>query len=343
MNVASALALREGDRERLEALARSSSLAARAVIVLLAADGMANTEIARLVGMSRPTVLKWRQRYEIHGLTGLDDEPRPGRPTTIDEVDVLSETLADGGRPPVHLGVPHWSARLMADHLGISFASVARIWRKYEIRPQHVEGFAFSTDPELAARVDQVLGLHLSAQVRAIVIGVDGEPPIRSVDRGGSAGRHIAHRASSGASSLFRALEIAAGEYAARNCKPQENLDDFSDFLVKVSANHQGLRLRIVCDSSPAQQQPELAAWRANHPGFGVHCTAYRPWLTIAGTFFGIAIRQAIRRGSHAPVDDLEVALRTHVAVDGAANGFTWIGNAEQPAKFPTVNQLITH
>ena len=133
MYVAEALELRDGDRGRLEASTRASTvragLATRARIVLLACDGVPNTEIADRTGTSRPTVLKWRGRYEQAGVDGLDVVPRPGRTPLIDEVDVLAETLADKGKPPAHLGVTHWSTRLMAQRLGISFASVARIWR----------------------------------------------------------------------------------------------------------------------------------------------------------------------------------------------------------------------
>jgi transposase len=155
--VAAALELRDGDRGRLEALTRSPSvragLATRARIVLLAAEGIANTDIAERTGTSRPTVLRWRGRYERSGVDGLDDDPRPGRAAVIDEVAVLAETLADKGIPPVHLGVTHWSTRLMAQRLGISFASVARIWRKWDIQPHRVGTFTFSTDPELETKL----------------------------------------------------------------------------------------------------------------------------------------------------------------------------------------------
>ena len=113
--MAAALELRDGDRSRLEALTRAPSvragLATRARIVLLAAEGVANTDIAERTGTSRPTVLKWRGRYEQSGVEGLDDDPRPGREPVIDEVAVLAETLADKGKPPAHLGVTHWSTR----------------------------------------------------------------------------------------------------------------------------------------------------------------------------------------------------------------------------------------
>ena len=131
MYVAEALELRDGDRGRLEALTRASTvragLATRARIVPSACDGVPNTEIADRTGTSRPTVLKWRGRYAQSGVDGLDDVPRPGRTPVIDEIDVLAETLADKGKPPAHLGVTHWSTRLMAQRLGISFASAARM------------------------------------------------------------------------------------------------------------------------------------------------------------------------------------------------------------------------
>ena len=115
MYVAAALELRDGDRGRLQVLTRAptvrSWLATRARIVLLAAEGVANTDIAERTDTSRPTVLKWRGRYAQAGVEGLDDDPRPGRAPVIDEVAVLAETLADKGKPPAHLGVTHWSTR----------------------------------------------------------------------------------------------------------------------------------------------------------------------------------------------------------------------------------------
>src|SRR5688500_7955618 len=127
VSVAAPLVLRDGDRSRLEALTRSSSvragLAQRARIVLLAADGLPNAEIARRTGTSRPTVVGWRARYDEGGIAALEDQPRSGRPPEIDEIAVVVATLADEGRPPEHPGVTHWSARLLAAELGISFAT----------------------------------------------------------------------------------------------------------------------------------------------------------------------------------------------------------------------------
>jgi DNA invertase Pin-like site-specific DNA recombinase len=162
MSVAAPLVLREGDRSRLEALTRASliraGLALRARIVLLAADGLPNAEIARQTGISRPTVVDWRARYDAGGMAALHDQKCSGRPAEIDDVAVVIATLAEDGRPPEHLGVTPWSARLLATELGISFATVARIWRKWNLQPWRTETFKFSTDPELDAKIRDVVG-----------------------------------------------------------------------------------------------------------------------------------------------------------------------------------------
>jgi transposase len=168
------LALREGDRGRLEALARSASarpsLAQRARIVLMSAEGLTNTEIARRAGSTRPTVIHWRNRYSTGGINALGDLPRSGRPAVVDELQVVATTLADGGQPPAHLGVNHWSSRLLAQHLGISFATVSRIWRKWGIQPEHVETFTFATDLQRQAQVRDISGLYRNLSQRAAAL-----------------------------------------------------------------------------------------------------------------------------------------------------------------------------
>ncbi len=172
--VAAALVLRDGDRERLDSLIRSSSVRAgtvqRARIVVLASEGVANAEIARRVGCARQTVIDWRERYRVQGIAGLNDLDRPGRPRVIDDAAVVVETLQP---PPAKLGVTHWSARLLADHLGISFASVARIWREWKLQPWRRETFKFSTDPQLEAKIRDVVGLYLNPPDKAVVLSID--------------------------------------------------------------------------------------------------------------------------------------------------------------------------
>ena len=147
-----------------------AGVAQRARIVLLAAERVSNAEIGRRVGVSRPTVLTWRGRYEQLGIAGLGDLDRSGRPPVIDDLAVVVATLA---APPESLGVTHWSARLLGKHLGISFASVARIWREHDLKPWKRETFKFSTDPELDAKVRDVVGLYLNPPDKAVVVCID--------------------------------------------------------------------------------------------------------------------------------------------------------------------------
>ncbi|MGH3779320.1 MAG: helix-turn-helix domain-containing protein [Pseudonocardiaceae bacterium] len=171
MATAAPLTLQAGDHARLLALVRSPSarpsLVQRARIVLMSAEGPTNAEIARRTGATRPTVINWRNRYAAAGISALGDLPRPGRPPVVDELEVVATTLADGGRPPAHLGASHWSSRLLGEHLGISFATVARIWRKWGIQPDHVETFTFSTDLTHQAQARDLSGLYLNLSQRA--------------------------------------------------------------------------------------------------------------------------------------------------------------------------------
>jgi transposase len=168
------LGLRPGDRDLLESWTRSSSIRAglvqRARIVLLAADGVSNTEIADRVGVSRPTVIGWRNRYASSGVRGLEDERRSGRPRTVDRAKILAATLRP---PPATLGVTHWSSRLLADHLEVDASTVLRTWRHHRVQPWRVETFKFSTDPELVAKVTDVVGLYLNPPENAIVLSID--------------------------------------------------------------------------------------------------------------------------------------------------------------------------
>jgi hypothetical protein len=181
---APAVVLRDGDGGRLSSLTRSSSVRAgsaqRARIVLLAADGVSNTEIAARVGVARQTVIDWRARYEREGVAGLADEPRPGRPRHVDRARIVAATLAP---PPKKLGVTHWSSRLLATHLKIGNATVARAWRDYGVAPWRAETFKFSTDPQLAAKVVDVVGLYLAPPENAIVLCVDEKSQIQALDR----------------------------------------------------------------------------------------------------------------------------------------------------------------
>ena len=342
--MASALELRGGDRSRLEALTRSSNVragvACRARIVLLAAEGVPNTEIARLTGTSRPTVLKWRGRYGESGVDGLDDDPRPGRAVVIDEVAVLAETLADKGKPPRHLGVTHWSTRLMADRLGISFASVARIWRKWGIQPHRIETFKFSTDPQLETKLRDVVGLYLDPPAGAVVVSVDEKSQIQALDRTqpilplrqGIPEQQTHDYIRHGTTSLFAALEVATGKITADACYPRHTHAEFLAFLKLVAREHPRVRLCVICDNYATHKHPAVRAWLDKNPRITLHFTPTScSWLNMVEIFFGIITRQAIRRGTFTDVADLEEAIRTYIdSYNERAKPFTWTKTADE-------------
>src|SRR6478735_4097798 len=174
MPIAARLEVRGKDKSTLRSWVRASGmragLAQRARIVLLAGEGHSNTEIAARVGVSRPTVIHWRERYGEGGVAALEDRPRSGRPRRVDQAQVVVATLTP---PPQRLGVTHWSSRLLAGELGVGFATVARIWRDWNLQPWRVETFKFSTDPELDAKVRDVVGLYLHPPENAVVLCID--------------------------------------------------------------------------------------------------------------------------------------------------------------------------
>src|SRR5829696_1852161 len=172
---APALLLRVGDHERLTGLVRSGSvraaLAQRARIVLLASEG---------VGVSRPTVNRWRARYVEAGVDGLADEDRPGRPKMVDPRRIVAATLTP---PPARLGVTHCSSRLLAAELKVNHVTITKAWKQFGVKPWKAETFKFSTDPELEAKVADVVGLYLRPPGNAVVLCVDEKSQIQALNR----------------------------------------------------------------------------------------------------------------------------------------------------------------
>jgi transposase len=346
MSLAPALMLREGDRDRLADLVRlpsvPSGLAKRARMVLLAADGVPNAQIARTVGVSRPTVIGWRDRYQRGGIAALHDQPRSGRPAEIDEIKIVVATLADDGRPPKRLGITHWSARFLAAELGISFASVARIWRKWKIQPHRIETFKFSTDPELEAKIRDVVGLYLAPPDNAVVVCVDEKSQIQALDRTapplplrpGLPARRTHDYKRHGTTTLFAALETATGKITADACWPRHRHQEFLRFLKKVAAAHPDVGLHVVLDNYGTHKHPQVRRWlaRPENQRITLHFTPTScSWLNMAEIFFGIITRQAIRRGSFRSVRELTAAIGAFIdAYNDRCQPFTWTKDADQ-------------
>ena len=321
-------------------LIRSSAvragLAQRARIVLLAADGVSHTEIAELAGVSRPTVISWRQRYERSGLRGLEDQPRSGRPRRIDHDRIISATLRP---PPPSLGVTHWSSRLLASRLKVANTTVARAWRDYGVRPWRAQTFKFSTDPELVAKVTDVVGLYLAPPENAVVLCVDEKSQIQALDRTapmlpmqpGLPERRTHDYVRHGTTTLFAALEIATGKITGR-CQPRHRHQEFLRFLKQVARAYPGVELHLVMDNYAAHKRIEIRDWLAANPRVHVHFTpTSASWMNLVEVWFGIIQRQAIHRGTFGSVKDLTGAIRAFI--DGwndRAHPFAWTKPADQ-------------
>jgi transposase len=335
-----ALELREGDRERLSAWTRASTvragLAQRARIVLLAAEGVSHTDIADRVGVSRPTVTSWRRRYERSGIEGLHDEQRPGRPRRIDHARIVSETLK---RPPKKLGVTHWSSRLLASRLGVDNTTVARAWRDYGVQPWRAETFKFSTDPELVAKVTDVVGLYLEPPENAIVLCVDEKSQIQALDRTqpilplrpGLAERRTHDYVRHGTATLFAALEIATGQVTGLT-QPRHRHQEFLRFLKHLARAYPDQQLHLVMDNYATHKRAEVRDWLAANPRVHVHFTpTSASWMNLVEVWFGIIEKQAIHRGTFRSVRELTAKIRAFInGWNDRAHPFVWTKTADQ-------------
>ena len=319
---APALPLRDGDQAILEKVVRSSATTAgaaqRARIVLLASQGVANALISELVGVSRPTVNLWRGRYLEHGLEGLVDIPRPGRPKVVDDAALITATLRP---PPKRLGVTHWSSRLLAPRLGVHKSTVTKAWKKYGIRPWKADTFKFSTDPELEAKVTDIVGLYLNPPANAIVLCVDEKSQIQALNRtqkvlpmqpGHNEQRshdYVRH----GTTTLFAALEIATGKVTGL-CKDRHRHQEFLGFLKHVARAYPEQELHLVMDNYAAHKRVEVRNWLTANPRIKVHFTPTSgSWLNLVEVWFGIIERQAIRRGTFVSVRELIGKIREFI------------------------------
>ena len=343
--------LGDGEREELERLVRartvSAGVAQRARIVLLAAEGLKKAEVAERTGASRPKVDRWLARYRKRGVAGLVDQRRPGRPRSIDHAAIVSATLTP---PPKKLGVTHWSSRLLATRLKVSASTVVTAWRDYGIKPWRSQSFRFSTDPELEAKVVDIVGLYLNPPENAIVLSVDEKSQIQALDRTmpvlpmqpGLVERRSHDYVRHGTTTLFAALEIATGKVTAA-VKPRHRNTEFLAFLKQVERayrdhldeNGQPVQLHLVMDNYAAHKHPNVKAWLAANPRFVVHFTpTHASWMNLVEVWFSMIERQALHRGVFTSVKDLNTKIRTYI--DGwndRRHPFIWTKTADQILK----------
>ena len=294
--------------------------------------------IAERVGCSRPTVVRWRQRYASHGLAGLSDVARPGALRTIPQQlrdEILIRTLAS---PPKELGATHWSSRLLADQLGLSHMTVARVWREYGLRPHRWETFKFSTDPELEAKLRDVVGLYLHPPERAVVLCLDDKSQIQALDRTqpilplrpGLAARATHGYVRHGTTTLFAALEVATGK-VTEACYPRHRHEEFLRFLERIAKAYPRRQLHIVLDDYGTHKHPDVKLWLERHPRIHLHFTPTgASWLNMVEIFFAILTRQAIRGGTFTSVRQLTQAISRYIkAWNERYEPFAWTKDAD--------------
>ncbi len=338
---AATIELSGGERRELTALTRTPStpnqMAQRARIVLRAAEGATNTEIAAELGLSLPTVGMWRRQYAEGGIEGLADRPRPGRPRAIDDATV-NRVIAKTLEPPPK-GLSHWSVRELAKAVGLPTTTVHRIWRTHRLRPHQTRTFKYSTDPELEAKIIDIVGLYLDPPDNALVLCVDEKTQIQALDRTqptlplrpGQAERRTHDYRRHGTTSLYAALEIATGKVVGELHRRHRH-QEFLAFLRRIDREFPQGELHLVLDNSSTHSTPEVRAWCERHPRVVFHFTPKgASWMNLVESWFSILTRKQVRRGTYTSVADLVRAIRSFIAVyNRNPTPFVWTKSPEQ-------------
>jgi len=336
------LALTDDDRSTLEQWSRrrttAQALALRARIVLLAATGLSNTEVARALHVSLPTVGKWRSRFVRDGVQGLLDEPRPGVPRQISDAQVeavITRTLESTPRDATH-----WSTRSMAKAADLSQSAISRIWRAFALQPHRVETFKLSKDPLFIDKVRDIVGLYLHPPDRALVLSVDEKSQIQALDRTapilplrpGQAERRTHDYARHGTTSLFAALDVATGKVIGQ-CHRRHRSTEFLQFLKTIDAQvPEDLAIHCILDNYGTHKTAQVRRWLAAHPRFHLHFTpTSASWLNLVERWFAMLTEKQIKRGAHRSTRALEAAIRDYVALTNASpRPFVWTKSADQ-------------
>jgi transposase len=334
--------LSEQERAQLESWARRRSsaqaLALRSRVVLLASQGLNNTEIAARLGVHRPMVRKWRSRFAEFRLDGLIDEPRPGKPRTISDEQVeqvIVKTLESTPKDATH-----WSTRSMAAEVGLTQSAVHRIWRAFGLAPHRQETWKLSKDPQFVAKVRDVVGLYLNPPERAVVLCVDEKSQIQALDRTapilpmlpGTPERATHDYKRSGTSSLYAALDITTGQVIG-SLHARHRAIEFKKFLQSIDREVPAeLDVHVILDNSSTHKTPAVKKWLLAHPRFVLHFTpTSSSWLNLVERWFAELTNKKLRRGAHRSVRELNTDIRAWIT-DWNENPrpYVWTKTADQ-------------
>jgi len=316
----------------------AQALARRARLVLAAAEGRSNKDVATALRITEPTVGKWRRRFLTYRLEGLLDEPRPGAPRTIGDADVervIALTLESAPRDATH-----WSTRSMATATGFSQSSISRIWRAFALAPHRSETFKLSTDPLFIEKVRDVVGLYLAPPERALVLSVDEKSQIQALDRTapmlplrpGQVERHTHDYARHGTTSLFAALDVASGTVIGE-CHRRHRAIEFRAFLDTVEASvPSDLEIHVILDNYSTHKTALIKRWLVKHPRYHLHFTpTSASWLNLIERFFALLTEKQVRRGTHRSTAELEAAILAYLAIHNEnPKPFIWTKTADQ-------------
>ena len=328
-------------REQLEGWSRSRVVPHRQVlrarIVLMAADGVANQVIAERLGTSRPSVLKWRARFQNAGIHGLEEAEGRGPKPTYGQ-DFVERVIATALRPPED-GSTHWSTRSLAQQVGASHATVHRIMQDAGLQPHLTRTFKYSRDPLLEEKVKDVVGLYMNPPENAIVLSVDEKTQIQALDRTQplllmkphQVERHTHDYVRHGTTSLFAALDLATGTVTG-GCYEKHRAEEFLDFLKLVAKTYPRRPLHVIVDNASTHKTPEVQAWLARHRRVQLHFTPTgSSWLNQVETWFSLLEHKAIRRGVFQSVAALRNAIQRFLAAwNDQKHPFSWVKTPDQ-------------
>ena len=343
MRRAVTIALKDDERAGLLAIAKARRSevrhATRAKMILLAADGLENIEIAERLGVSRVTVATWRARFAEKRLAGIaKDRQRPGRPAMARESEmprILEATLHEKPR-----AATHWSIRTLAGHLGVSTSMVARVWKLHNLKPHLTKTFKVSNDSRFVEKTIDIVGLYVDPPEKALVLSVDEKSQIQALDRTqpslpmypGRKGTLTHDYQRHGTSTLFAALDVAGGVVIGK-CMERHRHQEFIKFLKLIDeSTDPTLDLHLICDNYATHKHPAVRRWIARHPRFHLHFTpTSSSWLNLVERWFRELTEKRIRRGVFRSVAELVAAIDEYVDVhnEQTERGYQWKASAE--------------
>ena len=343
MRVAPTITLSKENRQTLEGWSRGRStqsrLVQRAKIILLAAEGRRDIDIAQVVGAARQTVARWRGRFGKEGIAGIiKDRPRGGRKPTQRQC-MVERIIKKTTREKPESGT-HWSTRTLADALGINDTLVHRVWKDAGLRPHLTRTFKVSNDPQFVEKLTDVVGLYLNPPENALVFSADEKSQVQALDRTqpglplkrGRAGTMTHDYKRNGTTTLFAAIEMAAGKVFAQ-CMDQHRHQEWIRFLALIDkSTPPDLALHVIADNYATHKHPKVKAWLKRHPRFVMHfIPTSSSWLNMIERWFREITDKRIRRGVFHNVGQLKAAINEFVAThNNSPKPMVWTAKSEE-------------